>query len=85
MKKESQHIYTAKRYVLWTIRDKEWELGNYIYKDIYVFQHKDSKEAEAPDSYEELCELLRDVERVYDFYPVKDKDGNLGYDIIIEE
>ena len=82
----THHIYTAKRYVLWTINSKLQELGDWKYFDILVLQHKNSHEAEQPNSYDELVELLKDVDSVYSFNQVETiQHGAIAYDIIINE
>ena len=54
------HIYTSKRYVLWTINSKYQELGDWKYFNILVFKHKKSHEAEMPDSYDELIKFCEE-------------------------
>ena len=80
------HVYTSKRYVLCTINSKLLEMGDWKYFYILVFQHKNSHEAEQPNSYEELVELLKDCDKVYSFDRVETmKHGAIAYDIIINE
>lgn len=82
----SYHIYTAKRKVLWTIKEKLDELGDFKYFDILVFKNKSSHEAQRPSSYDELLTLLKDCDSVYSFYQVETiKHGAVAYDIIINE
>lgn len=83
---ETYHIYTSKRKVLWEINSKLLELGDFKHLDILVFEHKDSKEATKPNSYEELVEILKNVDKVYSFNRVETiLHGAIAYDIIIEE
>lgn len=88
----THHVYTAKRKVLWEINSKMKEMGDFKYLDIQVLKaprHLDKVEdikSYWPKSYEELIELLKDVEAVYSFNQVETNlHGAIGYDIIIEE
>ncbi len=84
--KTTHHVYTAKRYVLLTISNQLQELGDFKYFDILVFDHKGSGIANRPNSYEELEELLKGYDKVYDFSRVETMlHGAIGYDIIINE
>ena len=90
--KTEHHVYTAKRKVLWEINSKLQEMGDFKYLDIQVIKApillenvKDIK-TYWPKSYEELIELLKDVDKVYSFNRVETNlHGAIGYDIIIEE
>lgn len=80
------HIYTAKRKVLVDINTKLLELGDWKFFDILIFKHKGDHEAIQPRSYEELVEILKDVDSVYSFNRVETKlHGVIAYDIIIKE
>ncbi len=80
------HIYTAKRYVLWTISDEMQRLGDFKFLDILVFKSSKSGVADKPESFEELEELLKDCDKVYNFNKVETKlHGAVGYDIVINE
>lgn len=84
--KTTHHIYTNKRYVLLTISDQLKELGDFKYFDILVFKNSKSGIADKPESFEELEELLKDCDSVYNFNKVETKlHGAIGYDIIINE
>lgn len=84
--KTTHHIYTAKRYVLWTISSKLRELGDFKYFDILVFKNSKLGVADKPNSYEELQELLNDYDSVYAFNRVETNlHGAIGYDIILNE
>ena len=80
------HVYTAKRYILCKINSRLQELGDWKYFDILVFKNKQSHEAEKPNSYDELVELLKNYDSVYNFYEVESlMHGAVAYDIILEE
>lgn len=82
---KTHHIYTAKRYVLTTINTKLQELGDWKYFDILVFKTRNSKEADKPESFEELVKLLEKYDKVYNFYEVATNlHGAVAYDIILE-
>lgn len=81
MKESITHVYTAKRKVLLTINQYDWNV-----LDILVFNHIDSFEAEQPKSYEELVELLKDYDKVYSFNKVETiKHGAVAFDIILNK
>ena len=85
--KETFHVYTSKRYVLLEISSKlKYDYNNdFKYLDILVFKHKGDHEAFKPNSYEELEDLLKEVDKVYSFNRVETMlHGAIGYDIIIE-
>lgn len=90
---ETHHIYTSKRKVLLEISNKMKEMGDFKYLDILVIKSKHPTNnifgndgyADKPNSYEELVELLKDVDKVYSFNKVETKlHEAIGYDIIIE-
>lgn len=84
--KTTHHIYTNKRYVLNTIKSQLQDLGDFKYFDILVFEHKNSKVADRPSSYEELVELLKDCDAVYSFNRVETMlHGAIAYDIVLNE
>ena len=79
-------VYTSKSYVLRTISTKLNELGDFKYFDILIFKYKDSKSAYKPESYKQLEEKLKDVDKVYQFNKVESNlHGVVAYDIIINE
>ena len=88
---ETYHIYTNKRRVLLEISEKlKYDYnGDFKYFDILVFKHNNPKHNRVgfkPESYEELVELLKDVDKVYSFDRVETSlHGAIGYDIVIEE
>jgi len=80
------HIYTSKRKVLLDIGSKLEELGDWKHFDILVFNHKTSKSAKKPESYDELQNILSSYDKVYGFYEVETLlHGAVAYDIILEE
>lgn len=92
--KTTHHIYTAKRKVLWEIGSKLQELGDFKYLDILVLKTSNPTrnvfewegQSYKPNSYEELEDLLKDVDKVWSFDRVEaDVQGAIGYDIIVEE
>ena len=75
-----------KNYVLRKISEKLNELGDWKYFDVLVFAHQQSLTAEKPESYEELVELLKDYDSVYQFNEVETNlHGAVAYDIILNE
>lgn len=85
---ETYHIYTNKRYVLLEISEKlKYDYnGDFKFFDILVFKHKGDHEAMKPNSYDELEQILKNVDKVYSFDRVETNlHGAIGYDIIIEE
>ena len=84
---EWHHIYTSKRYVLLEISEKlKYDYNNdFKYFDILVFKNPRCGVANKPNSYQELEELLKDYDKVYDFNRVETKlHGAIGYDIILD-
>lgn len=82
------HIYTAKRYVLLEISEKlKYDYnGDFKYFDILVLKDTKSGKAIKPNTYEELEQLLKDVDAVYSFNRVETNlHGAIGYDIILSE
>lgn len=82
------HVYTSKRHVLLEISEKlKYDYnGDFKYFDILVFKHKGDNKAMKPNSFEELEEVLENVDKVYSFNRVETKlHGAIGYDIVIDE
>ena len=84
---EWHHIYTSKRYVLLEISEKlKYDCNNNFSRlDILVFKNPKNGFAEKPSTYQELEELLKDYDKVYDFNRVETQlHGAIGYDIILD-
>lgn len=91
---KTYHIYTSKRYVLLTIKQKLEELGDFKYLDILVIKSQKPSNnifemdgrLYKPKTYDELVELLKNIDKVYSFDRVETNiQGATGYDIIVEE
>ena len=79
------HISTNKNYVLRSISMRLNAKGDWKYLDILVFKNRQSKIADRPESYEELEKLLKDYDKVYEFYEAESNmNGLICYDIILE-
>ena len=80
------HVYINKNKVLLDINTKQNELGGWKYLDILIFENKKSTTAYAPESFVDLIEKLKDVDKVYSFHEVETNlHGAVAYDIIINE
>lgn len=79
------HVCTNKNYVLRSISMRLQAKGDWKYLDVLVFKNREAKEADRPESYEELEELLKDYDKVYEFYEAESlQHGLICYDIILE-
>lgn len=79
--KETYHIYTSTRYILRKLVNEDWNK-----LDILIFEHTDSHQAIQPKSYDELFNVLKNVDEVYSFDRVETiKHGAIAYDIIIDK
>ena len=80
------HVYNAKGYVLRTINiHMNKHEGDFNSVNILVRKNKDDKHGKMPTKYEELIDLLKDYDKVYDFYEWDSlMHGVKCYDIVLE-
>lgn len=80
------HVCTNKNYVLRVINMRLARCdGDWSHIDVLVFKNKKSKCADRPNSFEELEKLLKNYDKVYDFYECESAmHGVVCYDIILE-
>ena len=81
-----QHMKTDKDYVLRTINIRLKQMdGRFECINITVYKNKEDKHPKMPTQYDEVIELLKDYDKVYEFYEMESAMHGLRcYDIILE-